>query len=460
MRPFSIRPGLRLRGKVALLGDKSIACRSIIISAVSQGKTVIENFPANKDCLYAVKVFKNLGIKIAQSLGSRQTHSFRKLKFSPKQYRNVRTITVFGKGLHGLKQPKGPIFVGDSGTTLRLALGILAGQNFEVTLTAGKSLSRRPMRRVTLPLRMMGAEISAKHKTQNEKQEEYPPIIIRGGNLKPINYRIPVASAQVKSAILLAGLYIKGITRVIEPVKTRDHTERMLSLFGANIKVKQNKIVIKGNKELASPGRIFIPGDISSASFFIVSAAILPDSEVLIKNVNLNPSRLGIIRVLKRMGADIKIIPSKTKDSEPTGDLLAKSSALKGTVIKKNEVPSLIDELPILMVAACCAKGKSIFEGVSELRLKETDRIGSMSENLIKMGGKIKVFKTAQSEKIIIEGVKGLKGAKVRSFGDHRTAMSMIVAGLKAKGKTRIDDIACIDKSFPNFPGLLKGLLH
>jgi 3-phosphoshikimate 1-carboxyvinyltransferase len=269
---------------------------------------------------------------------------------------------------------------------------------------------------------------------------------------------MPVASAQVKSAILLAGLFTKGTTKVTEPIGTRDHTERILKLFKADIKVKQNKIVIKGGNKLFSPGRIYVPGDISSASFFIALASILPDSEILIKNISLNPSRTGIVRVLGRMGADIRVHSSRLTvhcSGEPMGDLQVYTSKLKGTVIKHKETPSLIDELPVLMVAACFASGRTVFEGVSELRIKETDRIKSMSRNLVKMGANIAVSTSGRSEKIIIDGVKELKGARVRSFGDHRTAMSLVVAGMAASGKTYIDDISCINKSFPNFLRLI-----
>jgi len=234
----------------------------------------------------------------------------------------------------------------------------------------------------------------------------------------------------------------------------------MLRLFKAGIKVQQNTIVIKGGKELVSPGRIFIPGDISSAAFFMVLATILPNSRILLKGINLNPSRLGIIKVLKRMGSDIHVLGNRDVGLEPIGDILIKSSKLKSTIVKKEEIPSLIDELPILMVAACFAKGKSIFEGVGELRVKETDRIRSMSENLKKMGADIRVLKTLKSEKIIIQGGRTLIGARVKSFGDHRTAMSMVVAGLAARGKTQIDNISCINKSFPIFLSLLKRIVQ
>lgn len=440
MKFFLVKRAPSLRGEITLSGDKSISHRSIILSAISPGKTIIENFPNNEDCLATVRAFQKLGIRITQ--GS--------------------AITVSGKGLYGLKRPRGPIFVGNSGTTLRILLGVLAGQNFEVTLTAGESLSRRPMLRVTRPLRMMGAQITATRSPQPAKLEEYPPITIKGGNLKPLTYRVPVASAQVKSAILLAGLYTEGVTRVIEPVKTRDHTERMLKLFKANVKPKENTIVIKGGKELTSPKRIYIPGDISSASFFMVLAAILPNSQITIRNVSLNPSRLGIVKVLKRMGANIRTATRNPQPAnyEPMGDIIVKSSKLKGIKVKEEEVPYLIDELPILMIAVCFASGKTILEGVAELRVKETDRIKSMSDNLSKMGAEIKVLKPKNKpERIIIKGTKELRGCRVRSFGDHRTAMSMVIAGLLAEGKTFVDDVACINKSFPDFLSLLQTLI-
>ena len=441
MRFFPVKRASCVKGEILLLGDKSIACRSIIISAISCGKTTVENFPPNKDCLYAIKTFKNLGIKITQN-------------------QKVKTITVFGNGLCGLKKPKGPIFVGDSGTTLRLTLGVLAGQNFAVTLTAGKSLSGRHMLRVTAPLRMMGVEISArrtpktKNLTPNTKFEEYPPITIRGGNLKPITYRMPVASAQVKSAILLAGLYAKGKTCVIERVKSRDHTERMLRLFRASIKVNDNAIIIKGKKELVSPGRIFIPGDISSAGFFMVLGTILPNSRILIKDINLNPSRIGIIKVLKRMGSDIQVSGNSAVGFEPIGDIIIKSSKLKSTIIKKKEIPSLIDELPILMVAACFAKGESVFEGVGELRIKETDRIRSMSENLKKMGADIELV---DPHRALIFGKSFLRGLKIESW-DIRAGASLVLAGLVADGQTVLENIFQIDRGYEKIEEKLQKL--
>ncbi|MDI6758518.1 MAG: 3-phosphoshikimate 1-carboxyvinyltransferase [Candidatus Omnitrophota bacterium] len=436
-----------VKGKILLLGDKSIAHRALIVSSLSKGKTRIENVPLNEDCSSTLKNLKKLGIKITQR---------RRGLFSS-------AVTVAGKGLWGLKKPKSFLFAGASGTTLRLLLGVLAGQNFQVKLAADKSLSKRPMRRVNEPLRMMGAVIKASRINHQILNEEYLPIIIKGGNLKGITYKMPVASAQVKSAILLAGLYAKGKTCIIERVATRDHTERMLKLFKVDIKVnpinraRQNMIVLKGLKEMTSPKKIYIPADISGAAFFIVLAAIIPGSDILIKEVSLNPSRIGILRVLKRMNARIQLLNVNSL-SEPVGDIIVKGSFLKATKIRKEEVPSLIDELPILMVAACFAKGKTVFEGIGELRVKETDRIESMRANLTKMKAHIKVFKSGEDENIAIEGVKQLTGVGVRSFGDHRTAMSMAIAGLAALGKTRIDDISCINKSFPNFINLLRNL--
>ncbi|MCM8801479.1 MAG: 3-phosphoshikimate 1-carboxyvinyltransferase [Candidatus Omnitrophica bacterium] len=443
MKPLLVKPAFQLRGRISLAGDKSIAHRSIILSCISKGKTIIDNFPDNKDCFNTLNAFKKLGIKILCK------------KFQER-------IIVYGRGLYGLKKPKGEIFVGDSGTTLRIILGVLAGQGFKVKLTTGGSLAKRPMLRVTEPLRKMGAFIEARGKIKEGRQEEYPPIVIKGGDLKPITYKMPLASAQVKSAILLAGLYAKGKTCVIESIKTRDHTERMLKLFKAKIISKKNSIIIEGRKELVSPGRITIPGDISSAGFFIVAGTVVPGSEILIENVNLNPLRIGIIKVLKRMGANIRVLRSRVNrifNYEPVGDILVKSRKLKATRVKKEEIPTLIDELPVLMVAASLAEGKTVFEGVNELRVKETDRIRSMVENLKKMGAIIKVRKTKESEDIIIEGIKQLTGARVKSFGDHRTAMSMVIAGLVAQKNTLIDDISCINKSFPNFLEILTPLI-
>ena len=432
MKPLNILPALKLKGAVILPGDKSIAHRAVFLSAISCGKTILCNFPFNDDCLATVNIFRKLGVKIS--------------KIKPQQ------IIISSGGLNSLKPPKGALFVKESGTTFRLLLGLLAAQKFTATLKAGSELSLRPMLRVIKPLRQMGAGIIS----------EYPPIIIKGAQLNGIDYKLPVASAQVKSAILLAGLYTKEKTKVVELRKSRDHTERMLKLFKAGIKISGNTITLRGGSELKTPGRINIPGDISSAAFFMVAASILARSRVVIKNVNLNQSRMGIVNALMRMGAHIKIIKANKnipRGQEPSGDILVRGSSLKGVRIGKSDIPSLIDELPVLMVAASLAKGKTVLSGVGELRVKETDRIFSMTENLRKMGVSIKVLKLrGNCEEIIIDGRGELNGASLKSFGDHRSAMSMVVAAFAAKGKSRIDDISCINKSFPGFINTLNSL--
>ncbi len=436
MRSFRIEPVSCLRGEISPPADKSISHRAIFISSLAEGKTLIRNFSFSKDCLYTVKAFKEMGVRII---------------------RKDNNLIVYGRGLNGLLPPKEALFVGDSGTTIRLLCGILAGQRFSSVLKAGPSLSKRPMRRVLEPLRMMGAHIKS---LKRYKGEEYPPLHIRGTELKAIDYTLMVASAQVKSAILLAGLYAKGITSIREPIRTRDHTERLLRLFAVELKREKERITLNPPDSLRSPQELFIPADISSAAFFIVGAIITENSFLKIKDTCLNPTRLGLIYALKRMGADIEI-RYKVKDNdaqEPRGDILVRSGPLKAVHVKREQIPSLIDELPILMVACCFAKGKSIIESAGELRFKETDRIKSMQEGLSRMGAKIYVEKKANEESIIIEGTCRLKGAFLRSFGDHRTAMSLIVAGLSAEGSSRIDDIKCVDKSFPDFLNMLEAI--
>ncbi|MDD5120656.1 MAG: 3-phosphoshikimate 1-carboxyvinyltransferase [Candidatus Omnitrophica bacterium] len=437
MKPLLIKNKFVPRGKVIICGDKSIAHRALILSALSSGKTILKNFPIHDDSYATMSALGALGVKIL-----RKRHN---------------QVLVFGKGLRGLVSCRKPVFVGDSGTTLRLLLGVLAGQDFKTKVIAGKSLSLRPMARVSLPLRLMGAKISSKVKGN----EEYAPITIQGGSLKGIIYRLPVSSAQVKSAILLAGLFAKGRTCVIEKTATRDHTERMLRIFGADLVTKGKSVYLNPGKDLTSPGEIYIPADISSAAFFLVLALVIPGSRITIRRIGLNPGRCGLIDVLKRMQAKIKVSYSKgnkTQCAEPVGDLSVCASKLKGRVVYPDEVPSLIDELPILMVAACFAQGITIIKGAQELKVKETDRIKSMVSNLKKMGADIKVDKLSSDESIIIKGKGRLSGANLKSFGDHRTAMSVVIAALAAAGESRIDDISCISKSFPGFLTVLNGL--
>jgi len=435
-KPFLIQNKFVPHGKIILCGDKSIAHRALILSALSQGKTILENFPIHDDSLATLNALAALGVSIR---------------------RKENRVIVFGRGRQGLRKSRKPIFVGNSGTTLRLLLGVLAAQDFKTRVTAGKYLSQRPMSRVNVPLRLMGADISAKIKGR----EEYAPIVICGGNLRGIGYRMPVASAQVKSAILLAGLSAQGKTRVIERLGSRDHTERMLKIFGANIVINNHRITLNPNKVLASPGRIYIPGDISSAAFFMVLASIIPSSKIIFERLGLNPTRSGIIKVLKRMKAKIKIATLGGKQSgsfEPVGNLIIESSKLQGTSVAAYEIPSLVDELPIIMVAACFAQGRTVIRGAGELRVKETDRINSMVRNLKCMGARIEVQKTGGGESIIIKGGRRLHGASLKSFGDHRTAMSMVVAALAAEGNSSLDEISCVSKSFPGFLTTLKSL--
>ena len=427
------RPG-GINGSISLPGDKSIAHRSVILSSLCASPVILTNFPFNDDCLATIEAFRKLGARFRVRAG---------------------TVTVCGQGLRGLKASRGAIMIKESGTTFRLMLGVLAGQDFTTTLLAGPGLSRRPMRRVTAPLRSMGAVIRAR----KAGGEEYAPVTVKGGGLKGIRFTMPVASAQVKSALLLAGLFARGKTTVVEKSATRDHTERMLRLFEAGIAVKGKTAAVAGGKELTAPDCIAIPGDISSAAFFICAACILPRSKLVIEGVGLNPLRMGAVRVLKRMGGRITVSSGRVAPGhEPCGTITALSSRLKGVTVEKEEVPSLIDELPVLMVAAACAAGTTVFKGVGELRVKETDRIDSMLSNLRQMGVKASVAGSRGREHIVIEGAKRLEGAGVRSFGDHRTAMSMVVAALAAEGDVRIDDIDCINKSFPGFLKDLRSL--
>jgi len=438
--PFKVHPARKVQGSISFPGDKSIAHRAVIISAISEGPTIIRNFPFNQDCLATLNVFKALGVRVDMLEGG---------------------LVVRGNGLYGLKPPSKILFVEGSGTTIRLLSGLLSAQRFNSVLSGNKALSKRPMLRVTAPLRLMGADIRGISKLK----DEYLPLKIKGSTLRPITYEPKIASAQVKSCILLAGLYARGKTRVIEKVKTRDHTERMLKTFKSKIKINGNKIYLQGGHELKSPGEIFIPGDISSASFFLVAALLVKDSDMILENVSINPTRAGIIKILLRMGANIRIDPLKTKNTnsflEPVANIKVKFSRLKGTVVKENEIPALIDEIPIIMVAACFASGQTIIKRVNELRVKETDRVNSMVGNLRLMGASIYLKTRVNSKKervedLLINGGRVLRGAGLKSYGDHRSAMSLIIAGLAAQGETSIDEIGCVNKSFPEFFSYLK----
>jgi len=438
MAKITIKPVKGIQGAIEVPPDKSISQRAVMLSSIAEGTTEVSNFLKGDDCVRAIEAFRGMGIEINQKSEVASHKS---------------EIIIKGKGLRGLKKPKKELYLGNSGTTMRIILGILAGQDFECVLTGDESLSKRPMERIAQPLRLMGAEISSgSREPSSGNREIYPPLRIKGKYpLKAIKYKLPVASAQVKSAILLAGLYADGITEIEEPSKSRDHTERMLREFEANIKVNGPKISIQ-RSVLKAKGGIFIPGDISSAAFFMVTALILKNSKITIKNLGVNPTRTGIIDILKNMGARIEISGAKDTGPEPLADITVYSSDLKGVDIEGDIIPKAIDELPILMVAAVFAKGATVIKGAAELRVKETDRISSMAANLRKMGADIKV----EGDTVIINGTDALRGAEVDSFSDHRTAMSMAVAGLRATGETIVSNTDCINKSFPGFEEILR----
>jgi 3-phosphoshikimate 1-carboxyvinyltransferase len=416
----------RLRGTIYPPGDKSISHRAIIFGSLARGKSKITNFCPGDDTLNTLKAFQSLGITI---------------EGSGTEY------TIGGKGLKGLHEPSDIIDAGNSGTTTRLLTGLLGGQNFFSIITGDASLRKRPMKRVTAPLRAMGAKIDGR------EGGDCAPLAIRGGNLRSITYHTPVASAQIKSAILLAGLYAEGVTEVIEPALSRDHTERMLKALGAHIETKNTMVRVQGFSELESFS-LFVPGDISSAAFFVVGGAIIPDSEVMIRHVGINPLRTGILDVLKNMGADISLGEIKEEGGEKRTDIIVKSSLLKGVEISGDLIPRTIDELPILAVAASQAEGTTIIRDAKELRVKETDRIKTMAEGLRRFGVQVEEFEDGMA----ITGPQKLKGTRVSSYGDHRVAMAFIIAGLTASGETIIEDTAPMATSFPNFMELLDSL--
>ncbi len=438
MANLSIKPTQRIEAEIHVPGDKSISHRAVMIGSLAKKETIVNNFLPSADCLATVDCFRKLGIEIQES-GKRKAESGKQ-------------IIIKGKGLKGLKQSKEALDVGNSGTTIRLTTGILAGQDFISKITGDESIQRRPMLRIVNPLREMGASIEGTVKND----QIYAPLKISGGNLLPIEYELPVASAQVKSAVLLAGLFADGETVVIEKNQARDHTERMLSYLGANIKVSGLRSSVFGLKEFKG-AEIDIPGDLSSAAFFMVAALLVPNSELIIRNVGVNPTRTGIIEILHRMGAKLEVKDEEIISEEPRANVRVTSNQkpvtrIKGIKISGEIVPRIIDEIPIIAVAATQAEGTTEIRGARELRVKESDRIATISSELRKMGAKIKELEDG----MIIEGPTRLKGITVQSYGDHRVAMAMAVAGLVADGETAIEDTACIETSFPGFEGILK----
>lgn len=408
-----------LKGEIKVPGDKSISHRAVMFGSISNGTTSVTNFLPGEDCLSTISCFRNLGVEINQD-GSQ--------------------VTVHGKGLSGLEKSDKTLYVGNSGTTIRLMMGILSGLPFETRLEGDDSIAKRPMTRVTVPLSKMGANITGRN------NGEFTPLNIIGQNLTGITYELPVASAQVKSAILLAGLQAEGTTTVIEPVKTRDHTERMIRQFGGNVEQMGDKVIVCGGQELTGT-HIDVPGDISSAAFFLAAGAIIPGSEILLKNVGLNPTRTGIIDVLKDMGAKLSIEEYDQNSAEPAGDIRIKFSQLKGTTVAGELIPRLIDEIPVIALLASQAEGRTVIKDAAELKVKETNRIDSVVDELTKLGAKIE----ATEDGMIIEGKTALTGGSVSTYGDHRIGMMLSVAALISSGEVRLTGSEAVAVSYPGF---------
>lgn len=405
----------RIRGEITVPGDKSISHRGVMLGALGEGITEIDGFLTGADCLSTIDCFRNLGIETEIS-GTR--------------------VVVHGNGLYGLKKPDKILYTGNSGTTTRLLSGILAGQSFDSQITGDSSICKRPMSRVVKPLSMMGANIEG----------EYCPLTIRGSKLTGIKYNMPVASAQVKTAILLAGLYAEGETEVIETEKSRDHTERMLLAMGADITEDGLSVRVKKSEKLTGI-HLNVPGDISSAAFFIAAASIMKGSELLIKNVGVNQTRTGILDVARKMGANITELNMRSENNEPVCDLLVKSADLKGVRIDGAIIPRLIDELPVIAVMALAAEGETVIADASELKVKETNRITAVCTELKKCGADIQ----ETDDGMIIRGERRLTGSHFSSYGDHRMAMSLAVLAQLTEGECSIDDISCCGISYPEF---------
>jgi 3-phosphoshikimate 1-carboxyvinyltransferase len=424
---FKVQPGGQLRGEVRVPGDKSISHRSIMLGSLAEGVTRVTGFLEAEDALATLQAFKDMGVQIEGPVAGR--------------------VTIHGVGKHGLKPPKNELYLGNSGTSMRLLSGLLAGQPFDAVLTGDKSLSGRPMKRVTEPLAQMGATIKATEKGTAPLQ-----IAGRAGQLQGIDYTMPMASAQVKSCLLLAGMYAQGDTFITEPAPTRDHTERMLAGFSHPVKRDGNKVTINANGKLTAC-EIDVPSDISSAAFFLVGASIAPGSDILLKHVGINPTRTGVISILRLMGASIEILNERLVGGEPVADLHVVAKPLKGIDIPEDLVPLAIDEFPVLFIAATCAEGQTRLRGAEELRVKESDRIQVMADGLQILG----VNATPTPDGMVIEGGV-IGGGTVQSHGDHRIAMAFSIAGLRAKSPITILDCANVNTSFPEFKDLAKNL--
>jgi len=422
---FLIAPGGALRGRLRVPGDKSISHRAIMLGALAEGETRISGFLEGEDSLATLAAFRAMGVPIQ----------------GPEEGR----VVIQGQGLRGLKAPMHPLDLGNSGTSMRLLSGLLAGQGFPVTLIGDESLSRRPMRRVTDPLARMGARI------ETSAAGTAPLRIHAVAGLRAIDYALPVASAQVKSCVLLAGLFARGRTCVTEPAPTRDHTERMLAGFGYPMERQGPQVCLEGGGRLTACD-LDVPADISSAAFFLVGASIAPGSDLILEHVGMNPTRIGVLNILRDMGADIEILNPRDAGGEPVADLRVRSAPLHGIRIPEDQVPLAIDEFPALFIAAACATGETLLTGAEELRVKETDRIQVMADGLSMLG----VVNEPRPDGILIRGGP-LQGGEIDSRGDHRIAMSFAMAALRASGSIRVRDCANVRTSFPGFAALSAG---
>ena len=423
---YTVQPGGKFTGRARVPGDKSISHRSIMLGALAEGVTEVSGFLEAEDCLCTMAAFRAMGVRID---GPEQGH-----------------VVVHGVGLHGLKAPSQALYLGNSGTSMRLLSGLLSGQAFDIDMTGDVSLSKRPMKRVTQPLRLMGADLTT-------TSTGTPPMHINGGkNLRGMHYTMPMASAQVKSSLLLAGLYANGKTCITEPAPTRDHTERMLQGFGYAVERHDNTVCVEGGGMLLGT-KIDVPADISSAAFFMVGASIAAGSDLTLEHVGINPTRIGVINILRLMGANITLQNERVVGGEPVADIRVRAAPLRGIAIPAAQVPLAIDEFPVLFIAAACAQGTTVLTGAEELRVKESDRIQSMADGLLKLG--IDAKPTADG--MVIQGGK-LTGGIVNSFGDHRIAMAFSVAALRSGASITVHDCANVTTSFPGFVQLARGV--
>ncbi|MCS6289736.1 MAG: 3-phosphoshikimate 1-carboxyvinyltransferase [Nitrospira sp.] len=435
MASLTITPGRPLKGTIAVPGDKSVTHRAIILTALAEGLSQVTDYCRGEDCLNTMRAFQSLGVRIEET---------------------AERLTVHGKGMWGLTEPFGPIDCGNSGTGIRLMAGLLAGQDFFTVLTGDESIRRRPMGRVVKPLRAMGATIAGR------KGGELAPLAITGARLKGMSYVSPVASAQIKSSLLFASLYADGLTTISEPRLSRDHTERMFAYFGIPFHRDGCTVRIEGRSSTRWSGKtVVVPGDLSAAAFFIVGASIVPDSDVTVLSVGMNPTRTGLLGILRQMGAHIEVLNPREEAGEPVADLRVRSRLLRGVQIGPEQIPQTIDEFPILCVAAAVADGETVITGAEELRVKESDRIATMATELRAMGARIE----ERPDGMVIQGLGcksangTLTGATCASHGDHRVAMSVAIGALTAAQPTQIQDTDCIETSFPNFDRKLLELL-